>query len=378
MSITRKALHREIRRSLRNNYGAENFDEYRFGKYPFSKTERKQNFFISKNGLKRTIKNLFGLNNKKYKVKLDRLIKGYLPQIDQNLKNLSTRDQILYKSLVIYRLLGFKKVKLPRNNSDYWSAIETAKSLVDNNDTIDPEFLHFVLKKCDLKPIGYNVQFYFTEKGIAVDYILEQYAYKVGKEVIVGAQEGDTVLDLGACWGDTALYFADKVGKKGKVYSFEFIPSSIQIFRQNLEHNPQFRGIVELIEHPAADKSDEKYFYVENGPGSRVSSQPLPGHTGSLTSISIDDLVEQRKIPKVDFIKMDIEGAELLALEGAIVTIKKFRPKLAIAIYHSLEDFVNIPQWILNLDLGYKIYIDHYSIHAEETVCFALPRNDIK
>ena len=71
---------------------------------------------------------------------------------------------------------------------------------------------------------------------------------------------------------------------------------------------------------------------------------------------------------------MDIEGAELLALEGAIKTIIKFRPKLAIAIYHSMSDFVAIPYWILNLNLGYEIFIGHYTIHAEETICFAKPR----
>ena len=71
---------------------------------------------------------------------------------------------------------------------------------------------------------------------------------------------------------------------------------------------------------------------------------------------------------------MDIEGAEPLALEGAIETIKRFRPKLAIAIYHSMNDFVAIPNWILNLDLDYEIFIGHYTIHAEETVCFAKPR----
>ena len=68
---------------------------------------------------------------------------------------------------------------------------------------------------------------------------------------------------------------------------------------------------------------------------------------------------------------MDIEGAEPIALKGAIETIKKFKPKLAIAIYHSFDDFVNIPNWILSIDLGYEIFIDHYTIHTEETICFA-------
>jgi hypothetical protein len=68
---------------------------------------------------------------------------------------------------------------------------------------------------------------------------------------------------------------------------------------------------------------------------------------------------------------MDIEGAEQLALEGAIETIKRFKPKLAIAIYHNMDQFVNVPIWINKLDLGYKLYLDHFSIYSGETVVFA-------
>jgi hypothetical protein len=49
----------------------------------------------------------------------------------------------------------------------------------------------------------------------------------------------------------------------------------------------------------------------------------------------------------------------------------KYKPKLAIAIYHSMDDFLNIPKWILDLDVGYKIYLGHSTIHSEESVIFA-------
>ena len=71
---------------------------------------------------------------------------------------------------------------------------------------------------------------------------------------------------------------------------------------------------------------------------------------------------------------MDIEGAETAALEGALNTIRKFRPKLAIAIYHSSRDLVLIPNWIIDLKLDYEIFLGHYTIHSEETICFAKPR----
>jgi hypothetical protein len=103
-----------------------------------------------------------------------------------------------------------------------------------------------------------------------------------------------------------------------------------------------------------------------------VLFEPFDDQTGTAITISIDDFVSANGITKVDFIKMDIEGAELKALKGAKQTIKKFKPKLAIAIYHSMEDFVTIPNWILNLNLDYNIFIGHYTIHSEETICFAI------
>lgn len=59
------------------------------------------------------------------------------------------------------------------------------------------------------------------------------------------------------------------------------------------------------------------------------------------------------------------------ALRGAERTIRSDRPRLAICVYHSLQDFVRIPKWIASLGLGYRFYLDHFTIHAEETILFA-------
>ena len=112
-------------------------------------------------------------------------------------------------------------------------------------------------------------------------------------------------------------------------------------------------------------------FYKDNGPGSFVTFNKIENYDGETKTISLDDFVSKRGIEKVDFIKMDIEGAEQAALKGSLNTIKKFKPILAVAIYHNDDDFYNIPKILI--DLGYKIYINHYTIHQEETICFAIP-----
>jgi hypothetical protein len=86
---------------------------------------------------------------------------------------------------------------------------------------------------------------------------------------------------------------------------------------------------------------------------------------------TIDQIVRRDNIPRIDLIKMDIEGSELSALRGATSTIRRCRPKLAISLYHRSEDFFAIPSWIDSLDLGYRFFLEHYSIHHEETVLFS-------
>ena len=70
---------------------------------------------------------------------------------------------------------------------------------------------------------------------------------------------------------------------------------------------------------------------------------------------------------------MDIEGAELPALKGGLEIIKRHRPQLAISIYHSSEDFINIPLYLSENLENYTFKIGHYSPLIYETVFYAIP-----
>lgn len=75
---------------------------------------------------------------------------------------------------------------------------------------------------------------------------------------------------------------------------------------------------------------------------------------------------------KVTLLKMDIEGAELEALEGAKEIILRDRPRLTICIYHKYDDLWKIPFWIHNLCPNYQLYIRHHSMQWHETVVYAI------
>lgn len=86
--------------------------------------------------------------------------------------------------------------------------------------------------------------------------------------------------------------------------------------------------------------------------------------------VALSDILQEDQ--KVTYIKMDIEGSEMEALMGASEVIKKWKPKLAICIYHKPEHYWQIPIFIKNLVPEYKIYIRHHSQIAAQTVCYAV------
>jgi hypothetical protein len=119
------------------------------------------------------------------------------------------------------------------------------------------------------------------------------------------------------------------------------------------------------------DESETVLSFNSYGPGSSINKTGVLAEQNQVKSISIDDFVTQNNLPKVDFIKLDIEGSECWALRGAINTIRKFKPQLAITIYHGKSDFIDVPVLLKELDLGYEFHLNHFTIYQEETVLFA-------
>ena len=211
-----KALRKKLLKSISNNFGLDNFDEIRFGEYSLLQTVPPKK---KMKRIKKLIKDLIGFDEKDFIAKYGERLNRIYYSLNNN------NDKELLLEIIAYRLKGFRKIKLSRNNKEYCAALELVNKLVNEDDTLNPNFLFFILKKFDLTTIGYDVKLYFMNLGVVIDFIFEQYAYKLDRKTVVSVDEGDVVLDLGACWGDTALYFASKTGNQGKVYSFEFIPN---------------------------------------------------------------------------------------------------------------------------------------------------------
>lgn len=284
------------------------------------------------------------------------------------LNDFQSKDLLI--KIILFRMLGNERIKLPLSTSLYWQGREKIRSFENKTDCIPIEFMNWSLCRFDLNQISFPIEIYSIVPRLHTCFIVKQYEYR-SDSVNIELDDGDVVIDAGGCWGDTALYFANKVGANGMVYTCEFVPGNIGILEKNMDLNQNLSKRIELIRNPLWDKSGDILYYSDNGPGSTVNSQKMPEQDLSVLTVSIDDLVEKKNLNKVNFIKMDIEGAELNALKGAINTIIKFKPKLAISIYHKLSDFKTIPAFLSSLNIPYDFYLGHYSIHSEETVLYA-------
>lgn len=203
-------------------------------------------------------------------------------------------------------------------------------------------------------------------------YPFEHYFEFLNKDVI------KTAIDGGACNGLHSLLFLQMLKNCQKVYSFEPCYDSFkkELFDTLIKRDPR----IEIIQKGLWKETAQLTFREEidfKAASAVVEKRPhvdRPYKIITIDAISIDEFVEQNKIEKIDFIKMDIENAEQEALKGAEKTILRDRPQLAISIYHSDAQFFEIPIYLKEFLTDYEFRLGHYRDAVGETVLYAIPK----
>lgn len=180
------------------------------------------------------------------------------------------------------------------------------------------------------------------------------------KENFLKFGENDIFVDCGAYDGDTTLKFVEKVNHKyKKIIFFEPDKESFLKAKENLRNIKN----VKFIKKGLFSKSGVFKFNSSGGLGSTIDQD---GNT-EIEVISIDEVLDE----KADYIKMDIEGAELEALKGAKKQLEQ-GVQLAISLYHKSQDIWEIPEYIKQINPDYKFYLRHYTNAIFETVLYAV------
>ena len=177
--------------------------------------------------------------------------------------------------------------------------------------------------------------------------------------------KGDIAIDGGAFDGATARDFS-KLG--AKVYAFEM---NEQNYKNCLRRAEEFGFTIENY-GLSNRRSTERYAVVGAGSFKLAAKDKAQADAyakdGGVEGhfIDLDTYVKEKNIPHVDYIKLDIEGSELDMLNGAVETIKKFKPKMAISSYHKQEDFCTLPQFIKSVRPDYEFELRHYKIDCTD------------
>ncbi|HEX4594781.1 MAG TPA: FkbM family methyltransferase [Bryobacteraceae bacterium] len=197
---------------------------------------------------------------------------------------------------------------------------------------------------------------------------------EVWRSVSPVLSEGSVFFDVGAHIGYFSMKAAVQVGKTGRVVSFEPNPEILKQLRDNVAANHFQNVIVE----PIACTDRDQMLTLYAAPIVNTGASSLAKQNAEISAIDsprgylvrgrpIDDVVRELGLTRVDAIKIDVEGAEVIVLRGAINTLRQFHPKLAVeVIARQLASFQTTPDDLRALleSAGYNL---SRPLNAEET-----------
>jgi len=237
-----------------------------------------------------------------------------------------------------------------------YQKFEKLTSLVKDifKDEKDKEIWDVITKSMEEYNVNYILKYFEEKESLEENYL---------KKVRLSAN--DIVFDGGAYDGKDVLEFAGKVGDKGLVYAFDPRAKLEQQFKGN-----SFSNIV-IVPKALCDKRAEMFF-VDTGSTTVLCND---WHEGAISveSITIDGFVDENKINRLDFVKLDVEGSELDVLRGGERSIKKLKPKMAISIYHKLEHFFEIPLYLNRILPDYSFHLSLHNPYCIGTLLHAIP-----
>jgi FkbM family methyltransferase len=279
-------------------------------------------------------------------------------------------SKLLFDTTLVLRLTGHQRFYFPR--IDFDDLIEIVDEKPFHNSDLPRDYLGLPLKLFEIRlrtrPTALLMKVVSCNETLIMLNSYRQYLVR-RNSVDISPIPGDIVLDCGACIGEISLLFAGLVAMQGEVHLFDPIPLHARYCRLQASLNPSLAHVLHVNELAVGNRTQVTS-------GSKGDSDKIaPGGLAidSFASTSLDDYASS-KLSRVDFIKMDIEGAEMDAIDGAGKIIREFKPRLAISAYHKAEDLYEIPIKLKSLNPSYELYFGHHSPVGWESVFYAVQR----
>jgi FkbM family methyltransferase len=287
----------------------------------------------------------------------------------------------LFLRLLAYRALGPAHVRLQLDPGEYRRSVigMTARLVGDVGVAGMPgmpfEWAHHVY---DFTATGLPVVLAGPPLPLASTLVFSQYAYRDAEAAPAARpQPGDVALDVGGCWAETAVWMAHQVGATGHVHCFEPSPQNLQLLVANLERNLALVPRISVHTAPLAAEAGQQVWMDDitaAGATTYAGDAPPEGRT-TVPAITdtVDALVARGDLDRIDFLKLDVEGAELEVLRGAAHTLRTQRPRLALAAYHRPDDLAVLPAYVASLGLEYRWYLQCSTMTDVDSILFGVP-----
>ncbi len=227
-----------------------------------------------------------------------------------------------------------------------------------NNDYITLMHSDWLIKETKY---GFRLFVYLRDISISRAIILDRYEIPEVSFISKFLQPGQYAIDIGANIGFYSMLLSKLVGERGKVISFEPIPHLFKALTRSRDEN-RFAGICDIHNLALSDHDGEVSMVFApkstNFGGSYISGDkdaPAEHERTTVKTLKLDGFMSSRK---VDFIKIDVEGAEFLALSGGLELIKRDMPVILCELHNVQLEKVsstNATSLIsLLTDLGYR------------------------
>jgi len=267
-------------------------------------------------------------------------------------------SRLLYDESLVLRMTSHQRFYYPRIEFDDLVQVRQVRPF--KQEGFPDEYLGLPLQVFDGMVNDSPLTMISTELQVRALNSYRQYLVTRGG-VDLSPRPGDVVVDCGACIGEISVLFGSLVGPTGHVHAFDPIPLHTRFCELQKTLNPAVQMAVNTL--AVGDKT-----FTAAAAGSVDSNRIEPGavQTDQFSTTTIDDYGV-----KVDYIKMDIEGAELSALNGAAKTIARDKPRLAISAYHKPDDLWVLTDKILELRPDYTLSFGHHTPIQWESVIYA-------
>lgn len=200
-------------------------------------------------------------------------------------------------------------------------------------------FIPFIFKlRCKKTMCGYSISY---RPFLATDRNLLSEGFEKGVKAVFTPQPNDVFVDIGANIGLYTLFTCKKIGDSGKVIAVEPDDSNLIVLKESIKTN-RFNNV--MVVPCAVGANNCKQIFYEGIMPTASSFYPDKQRTTykvrskkTVNVVTLDSVIKCSGVTRVDWIKIDAEGAELDILAGAKETIDKFRPVILVEAINSFN-----------------------------------------